>query len=230
MVDTSLKVHNGVRPDRSMKAERLTVQELMRRVLTRVPIGYDIHEIHKFKTEQSRRVVEETIVKNFMLDRHTNVHTMYEFVFQEAFLYYNLPVLYEPFSLFVNGKSKRRGKVPSYLPDFVMPFHYVNGMNVVVEPHSSRLITEDYLKLLENVKDTYKLHTILATTPDFEANGNIDMVRRYVSEIWIVRDYLVRGGMDELKRKMHRLIEKSEKRYDRPLNSIMEFLRKTMEA
>lgn len=232
MANDSFKARNGRRFNGYGRPETLTVHKLIGTALTGTPIHPDAREIYKLRTEDSRKYIVEAIVKKFMLNSHTKVETKYEFVFKDAFIYHNLPVLYTPFSLFVNSKHKQKngGNITSYLPDYVMPFHYIKGNNIAIEPHCSELMTKAYLKKLNEVRNKYGFYIVLATTPDFKENGNLGMARQYVNDVWIIRNCLVKGCVEELNMKMRNLMDKAERRENMPLDNIMELLRKSREV
>lgn len=115
----------------------------------------------------------------------TETVTGYESLFKSVLLDLRIPALYEPIDLLVPKSSKYISW--RYLPDFMLPFHYIEGKPIVIEPHDCDLINLNHLKKLEDIRKAYGIYLILATTLDFHLSStSIDRTIQHVDELWFI--------------------------------------------
>ncbi|MGC8710450.1 MAG: hypothetical protein ACP5RF_02475 [Candidatus Micrarchaeia archaeon] len=119
------------------------------------------------------------------------VHTGYESIFKEALLSESVPAFYEliAFPLHTGSVSKKDEKF--YVPDFITGL-FINGKEVIIEPHFSMLINLNYMKKLKAVREEFNFYIIFASDkPEEEINtGKGLCIRGFVDDFWYIEEQL----------------------------------------
>ena len=96
------------------------------------------------------------------------------------------PVLHRPFQLPVlNPHGKGGGRIGVYTPDFLLPYHYVNGKGIVIEAHDVDNITFDHLERLRNARNMYDLYVVIVAYGDIDLRWpDSERAFRFVDQFW----------------------------------------------
>ena len=220
-------------PNRSRPWEDKEDYLRFRAKFSRVAAGYKTGGLFSFSRLDNVHEEAEAITAKSLLrtDMNTAAKSMYERLFKAALRTYRCSILFEPIALPVVSKGHDpRCTIDSYVPDFLMPFHYINGKAIVIEPHSSERITFAYLKRLRQVRECYGLYIVLATTEHFRLHF-IDMERVYehIDEFWYVEstfDNGTRAICDNMDMLLSAAVERPENKIEDIIERLLEMTQK----
>ena len=105
-----------------------------------------------------------------------------------------------------------------------MPFHYIDGRAIVIEPHNPERIDFAHLKRLDMMRKRYGLYIVLATTEDFKLRfPNMSRVYEHIDEFWYV-DHVFKKGIRDIRENMYMLLSAAVERPGNKLEDIIERL------
>jgi hypothetical protein len=232
-----------------LKREELQNIKMLRRDLGKKYIQIEYLPLLKdylfdFHTNKDKDKLINSINKNSMLTKNTYLHSTYESMFAKELLKNFDNVLYEPLKLPIilnnrrtekkmhkiedspsSNKNNQMGLINIYNADFWLPFNYINGKGIIIEPHCNRFINSNYIKKLSRIRDHYNLYIILATMSDYYQNYKSNKkVSEYVDELWLIPSN--HEGKENLRNYIKDLENRTEYKSTSSLSEILAKLKK----
>jgi hypothetical protein len=143
------------------------------------PVGL----LFDYKTDEEKEAIIRTI-SGKVLTNSTYVQDVYKAKFKRVLMGRDAVILNLPIRLPIFGNSSHDGIVDSYMPQFLFPFNYIEGRSVVIEPQLSETVDKNFLKKLNEIRQTYPLYMILATTSDIRFKEVHENIAGKVDQLW----------------------------------------------
>ncbi len=163
------------------------------------------------------------------LRQSTGVKSKHERIFKKVLLHHDVPVLYEPITLYLKTDHCGQGSAAqriSYIPDFMLPFNYIDGRTLVIEPHSDKFLNIAYLSTLNGIRDKYGLYIVVNSTMNTgitQKREELEIIATYwsefVDELWFPNTYEHAKAIDA---RVTDLLRRSELRPESSLKRIAE--------
>ncbi|MGI0100795.1 MAG: hypothetical protein ACREBH_03730 [Candidatus Micrarchaeaceae archaeon] len=179
----------------------------------------------RMEDTNASNVPAQYITESKRLNQNTKVKSNYEVIFKRAFLEAGHDMLYEPLKLPVGRLAQPLGGIYSYLPDFMMPYHVVDGKTVIIEPHGSNILNMNYLKKMMTVREMYNVYLVLSTTSNFKMSAiSEDKARTFVNELWYIEQEKIWGVLG-VRQNMRRLMGMAKKTEDSQVDRLLHIIR-----
>ncbi len=136
-------------------------------------------------TPLGQKAVEMDIIETKMLNRKMIVNGGFKGKIADTLFMYNFPILYKPLPLPLGVLNSKNGRMQLYKPDFLLPYHYINGNGIVIEAVCMDDLEFDTLEKLHSARKTYGLYTVLITDGDISLRWtNPRKALGLVNEFW----------------------------------------------